>query len=659
MVDLITALRTAASSLRRRSEDLLAYTVIYAIALYGSLPLFSASSIPPGCDSAMHFSKIRVFSQFFPNMPRWFPWWYCGTPSLRFYPPLSYSVSSLVGWLCASPVEAYKFIDFFSFFLAGLFIYQFMKVLTRSRSSSVSSAMLYMLSPQTLYGRFFVGHFTHNFSLFFVPLTLFCIAKYGDNIKRTVLITAPLFSLIFISHLQTALNFGFMLGIYTFISVVAKWWKEDPEHTSITGLFLGGVLGILLAGFWLLPCLLEGSGLGVTTEAVLEDMFPIDALFVEAVNPWFRALFLGYPLIVLCILSVVLVAGRKLDARRTFWGLIFASWTSLFLFASVSPYVGFTIGWPRRVAYFVSLPMAMSAGLAINWIEDHVLFSSGTSYQFRRLFPYCLLSIMILLVSVHVYNVEQFAWEPFGNAMEVSRWISGLNLKPGERVVTFGTFSYSFNVPADNWQLDGGYNQGQVNPDFYYQYWLNLTTVDDVDVIIRTLNETNSRCIVFHEESEIPSAYEDPAFFERSEMYGFIVFKLRDNYTLSLVEVTSGNASLNYSSPTPDELRLRVWNCSEEVALTVKVNYYPGWVADSPDGNVWLTEDSNGLMKIDITGSDDLDITLHYGHTMIDHVALGTSIAGVAIYILLLTKRLFAGSMSGRNKMKRQGKFNW
>ncbi len=89
------------------------------------------------------------------------------------------------------------------------------------------------------------------------------------------------------------------------------------------------------------------------------------------------------------------------------------------------------------------------------------------------------------------------------------------------------------------------------------------------------------------------------------------------------------------------------------------MNYYPGWVADSPDGNVWLTEDSNGLMKIDITGSDDLDITLHYGHTMIDHVALGTSIAGVAIYILLLTKRLFAGSMSGRNKMKRQGKFHW
>jgi hypothetical protein len=659
MVDLKSTLGAATSALRRRPEDLLAYTIIYAVALYGSIPLFSASSIPPGCDSAMHFSKIRVFSQLFPSLPRWFPWWYCGTPSLRFYPPLSYSVSSLVGWLCASPIEAYKLIDFFSFFLAGLFIYQFMEVLTNSHSASVSSAMLYMLSPQTLYGRFFVGHYTHNFSLFFVPLTLFCIAKYGDNTRRTILITAPLFSLIFISHLQTTLSFGFMLGIYIFFSLIARWWKEDPEHTSISGLLLGGVLGVVLASFWLLPCLLEGSGrLGVTTEAVLRTMFPIEILFVEAVNPWFRAFFLGYPLIVLCLLSIVLIARRKLDSRKTFWGIIFASWTSLFLFALVSPYIGFTIGWPGRVAYFVSLPMAMSAGLSVNWIEDHVLSSSRISDQFERLFPYCLLSVMILIVSVHTYNVEQFAWEPFGNAMEVSRWISSLNLKSGERVATFGTFSYSFNVLADNWQLDGGYDQGQINPDFYYQYWLNLTTVDDVDVIVRTLNETNSRYIVFHEESEIPSAYEDQTFFERSEMHGFIVFKLRDNYTLSLVEVTSGNASVNYSSPTPDELRLRVWNCSEEVALTVKMNYYPGWVADSPDGNVWLTGDSNGFMKIDITESHDLDITLHYGYTMIDHVALGTSIVGVAIYVFLLTKRFFRGVRNGRSRVKRQGKYN-
>jgi hypothetical protein len=64
-------------------------------------------------------------------------------------------------------------------------------------------------------------------------------------------------------------------------------------------------------------------------------------------------------------------------------------------------------------------------------------------------------------------------------------------------------------------------------------------------------------------------------------------------------------------------------------------------------------------MKIDITGSDNLDINLQYGYTIIDHVALGTSIAGAAIYIFLLTKRLFKGGGSRRSRAKRQRKYNW
>ncbi len=660
MVELELEFKSKPASLMRRAKGFLSYVIIYAAALYGSIPLFSASSIPAGYDAVMHFSKIRVFSRFFPSIPRWFPWWYCGTHSLRFYPPLSYFVASSVGWLSTSALEGYRFADFFSFCLTGLFIYHFMKVLTNSSFAGVSSAILYMLSPQTLYGRFFVGHFTHNFSMFLIPLTLFCIIRCKDNTKTMALITAPLFSLIFLSHLQTALSFGFMLGIYVFISLIARWWKEEFERVSISGIFLGGALGALLAGFWLLPCLLEGAEMRrLTGEIALRIKPPIESLFVEAANPWHKALFLGFPLIFLFLLAIGLIVRRKLDAKRTFWGIIFASWIAFFLFAVVSPRIGLVFGDPNRVAYFVSMPMAMLAGLAVNWIQNHVL-PSFTGTHLKWLGSYCLLTVVILSVSIHTFNVEQIAMKrTYANAMEVSQWFSNLNLKPGERVASFGLFSYVYNIVSDNWQLDGGYFRGHINQEFYYDYWLNLTTVDNVEDILQTLNKTNNRYIVFQRGSEIPLTYGNQTFFERSDMYGFTIFKLRDNYSLNFVEVTKGKASVTYSYLDPDELSVRVRDCSEEATLIVKMNYYPGWVADSSDGNVRLTEDSDGLMKIDITGSDNLDINLQYGYTIIDHVALGTSIIGAAIYIFLLTKRFFRGAGNGRSRAKRQGKYNW
>lgn len=160
------------------AKESLCYGVIYLIALFGSIPLLSSSTVPPGFDSVMHLSKIKIFSQYFPYIPRWFPWWYCGTPSLRFYPPLSYLTATFIGWITQiSAVEAYEYTDFFAFFLAGLSIYLFMRKIGNSRLSSLASAGLYMLSPQTLYGRFFIGHFTHDFSMFLIPLTFLCIVK--------------------------------------------------------------------------------------------------------------------------------------------------------------------------------------------------------------------------------------------------------------------------------------------------------------------------------------------------------------------------------------------------------------------------------------------------------------------------------------------------
>jgi hypothetical protein len=512
-----------------------------------------------------------------------------------------------------------------------------MKVVTGSRLSSFSSAIFYMLSPQVLYGRFFIGHFTHNFSMFFIPLTLFVIVKSKDNIKKTALITAPLFSLLFLSHLQTALSLGFMLGIYIFFSLISRWRKEKFDEANISGLFIGGVLGLSLSSFWLLTALFEGSGKLVSTnEAALKVMFPIQNFFVESGNPWHKQYFLGFPLIIMALLSIGLILGRRLLGKKKLWGILFASWTAFFLFTTVSPSIGLVFGWPNRFAHFVSMPMAMLAGLSVNWIENNYPASFRQSSNLKRVARYLLLTVVILSTLVHTLNVEQFAFKPYTNEIEATEWLDSQAIRPGERVAAFGTFSYVFNTLSDGWQLDGGYLQGQINLDFYYQYWQTLMTSDNADEIFTTFVHTNTRYVVFPQASEMPSAYLNQTLFDRNDMYGFAIFKLKDNITLNLVEGTHDNASVSYSYLNPDELHLSVRNCSESITLNVKMNYYPGWTIRSSANNVVLTKDVTGLIKIEIEEVDDLDITLKYDSIILDHIALGATIGGVVIYLLLL-----------------------
>jgi len=526
-------------------------------------------------------------------------------------------------------------------------MYLFMKAVGNSRFSSLVSAVLYMLSPQTLYGRFFIGHFTHNFSMFLIPLTFFCIVKYGSNVKKTALITAPLFAMFFLSHLQTALSFGFMLGIYFFFKLFLGEPKEKTENTSmhLSGLLLGGLLGFSLASFWLLPSLLEGLGkLSLTGDAALKTVIPIESLFVNAKYLWYlsptqriwsKQYFLGFPLILLFFLAVTLIIKRKLTAEKTFWGIIFISWVALFLFGIVSPHIGLILGWPNRLPYFVSMSMAMLAGIAVDWIEGQLSSSLKDARSFRRMAKYSILAIIVLSPLIHTFNVNQFVYYPYSNEIQVSKLLDELNKKPTERAATFGTASYVFNVFSDEWQLDGGYVQGQINPDFYRKYWLTLTKSNDLNSVLNMLDKTNTRYIIFPRRQATPSVYEDQRFFEKIETDGFIIFKLKDNYTLNFVTLLDGEALINYSYTNPDQLHIKAWYCSRDVTIAVKMNYYPGWKAQSTRGEVKLIRDSDGLMKIEILNADSTDVTLQYAFTQIDYIAFGVTIAGAVIYLLI------------------------
>jgi uncharacterized membrane protein len=652
-------LKTAFPRIIESAKGLVCSAIICAITWYGSLPLFSSSSpVPPGFDSVMHLSKVRVFLQYFPSVPNWFPWWYGGAPSLRFYPPLSYLVATSIGWLFKeSALKAYQLTDLSCFFLAGLFMYLFIRRISGSHFAGVSSAALYMLSPQTLYGRFFVGQFTHNFSMFLIPLALFGIAKYGHDVKKAAVVTAPIFALLFLSHYQTALSLGFMIAIYLSISLFIRGRKKQAAYapTRVAGLFLGGALGIMLACFWLLPSL-EGLGrLGLTREAAIKTIVPVESLFIRADHLWYlqpikqlwcRQYFLGLPLIVLSLIAFGLIVKRKLIAEKMLWGIIFASWAAFFIFAIVSPYIGLIIGWPNRFPYFVSMPLAMLAGLAISWFEDHIASMLGGAFHPKRLIPYLVLTIAMLSPISQATDMHRFVYFPYANEIQVSKRIGALGLRESERIASFGTNAYVFNVVSNGWQLDGGYLQGQINPDFYYKYWLTLTTTDNESAILETLNKTNTRYVTFPPGSSIPPPYLNQKLFDQDDANGYAIFRLKDNYPLDFVKVASGNAAVKWSYPDPDKVGLTIKDCSEGAILAVKMNYYPGWTAHASRGKTKLTRDSDGLMKIEINGADSLSIILQYGSTLMDNAGLALTLIGLLTYLLIIKRSFFKAPLS-------------
>jgi len=162
--------------------------------------------------------------------------------------------------------------------------------------------------------------------------------------------------------------------------------------------------------------------------------------------------------------------------------------------------------------------------------------------------------------------------------------------------------------------------------------------------ILKVLDETNTWYVIFQQGTGAHSAYENQEYFDKSEMSGFTIYKLKDSYALDFVTVTSGQAAVTYNYLNPDELHISAWYCSSNVTLTVKMNYYQGWVAQTSNGTVTLTKDINGLMKLDISNADSLEITLRYGLTQNDYAGLAVTIIGAAVYIFVLLATIWKPS---------------
>jgi hypothetical protein len=611
--------------------------IIVGVGIVLSGPALSQPA--PGLDAPMHLSKISRLWTFFPSLPAWFPWWYCGTPLLKTYPPLMYVtnifVTSLSHW---EPWLALGVTDTIAFLLTGCFIYLFLRKIGLHELACLSSSILYLSSFQTLSGRFGYGYYAHNFAMFFLVFGIFLAAKTRSS-KYYEICLASIFCLLILSHLTVAISFIGLLLTYYIGVFFAKLMDARNEQNHIFPFLrslLGGTFGVLLSGFWFVPYLLEeGSGAAAFMGSAATFMASLQSLFLfDSQNIWLQPFFLGIPLISFGVLGLLISLYR-----RVFWGIIFISWNCFFLFMCIQPYIfqGLSLGYPNRYPFFVSFSMSLLSGIAFDYLFRK--FSSRFSKLSSRIL---LRSVLVLLLVSYTVSVNPVVIKGYEFDNKVAEELD-LYLNPHERLASISTFSYAFNVISNRFQIDGGYIEGNINMQFYRMYWFEIFSGHDLEATINILKKINARLVLFHGQisPEVEKKFVPPYFSVILKDPPITVFELnRTLVPLNFVEVIGGKVDeVGLSYMNPDVLEFTLVNCSENTKITVKMNYHRGWAAYCNDEVLPLTRNDEGFMNVFIPFEGDVKIKLQYGSTLIDHIALGTTIAGAVMCLFLLLKR--------------------
>ena len=109
--------------------------------------------IPQGVDSASHLSKIFFMVKWHDELgyiPSWFPDWYCGTPFLLLYSPLSYFLTFAIANIGIDAINSYKFVDTLFFLVTPIAVFFLGREIKLNIIQASLSALIFVLTPAVI-----------------------------------------------------------------------------------------------------------------------------------------------------------------------------------------------------------------------------------------------------------------------------------------------------------------------------------------------------------------------------------------------------------------------------------------------------------------------------------------------------------------------------
>lgn len=219
--------------------------------LFSGGMLFGSDTIPDGVYTRQYY---KDFHHEFGGVPRWNPLILGGLPFVdamhgdTFYPgawiqfflPITRALGQKLVW---------------HVFLAGVFMYAFLRTLRLRRDAAFLGGLMYMLAPSFV-SLVFPAHDAKMYVTAFLPLA-FALLESGMNAPRlykAVLLGGVMGLLILTSHVQMAYYAWWALGLYFLFRVITARGEGAAALAKRTGLFAGAVaLALALGLVQLLP----------------------------------------------------------------------------------------------------------------------------------------------------------------------------------------------------------------------------------------------------------------------------------------------------------------------------------------------------------------------------------------------------------------------
>jgi 6-pyruvoyl-tetrahydropterin synthase related domain len=212
-------------------------------------------------DTAYYLNWTRQFADALSTgilYPRWMPEAHAGygNPVFVFYSPLVIYITALIKLAANDTAFAVTTVKFTELFLSGIFMYMFISGIW-GRKAGLASALVYMLFPFRVFDLYFLGVFPSKFAFVWFPLVLHFtrMAALESKPGKGVTGLAISYALLCLTHLLSAYMFAPVIAVFGAVSAEHKKRSAGVYHA-----LLGGMIGLGLAGFFLLPVAAE-SGL--------------------------------------------------------------------------------------------------------------------------------------------------------------------------------------------------------------------------------------------------------------------------------------------------------------------------------------------------------------------------------------------------------------
>src|SRR5262245_7310713 len=258
----------AQGRLKERLGVLFALIVMAAIA---TLPFFvigedqkagcCGGEMPVTHDSWMHFNQMQAFYRGLESgrlYPRWDDETHggYGAPTLAFYPPGAYYVTSIFYFLTRDWSKVWIGFYWLASFASAAAIYCYARR-TMSRAASLMAAAVYVFAPYHLINQYQRGAIAEFLSFIWTPLVLlFAERLLADSSRRELLLSFAGFSASFgaflWSHPPTAYQFLLVFG-----PCFVGWaiWTRRRRGLLVIGCALA--LGLAIAAAYFLPAIVE------------------------------------------------------------------------------------------------------------------------------------------------------------------------------------------------------------------------------------------------------------------------------------------------------------------------------------------------------------------------------------------------------------------